>query len=646
MAPEPPAASPLKVASIQPLVRAWRLDRTFHYLIPDDLIDRVQIGSLVRIGLGARKVRGVVREIEERTEDSDLDPIRGVVLATPVAPPPHDSVLDDVAVRYVTPRAAVFERAVPPRVRVKLPDRPNQDAESPPDVPSGYRGLEELRSTIEGGGSGIWVWQAAPSDDRARLLATLVSWSPSGSVLVSVPEVRYASRLLDEISSYHPNPVRLDSAVEPKVRAAGMVALAGGSSSISVLGLGGRAACLAAARDLRLIVLDEEHHPALKEDRSPRYDARWVARRRAEAEGAVCVFVSSTPSLEATWKARRGEWGAVTPTRDKERSSRPLVLLAEPPAAGLSPLLHREIRDELRSGGRVGLLVPGAGFSRAVWCSTCRNSVRCTRCEAGMSYGAETKTVHCTRCGLSMNAPETCRYCGGSDFRYVGAGSQRIGAQLERMFPRASVARVDPNVLEAGEALDPKIAEADIYVTTWIGTKPEIRPDVKLVGVLDADWLIRRPDLRAAERGYHALAAMAAWAGASQNGGRLVVQTVEPNHHSIQAVVRGDHGFFCDREAEQRRELGYPPFSELVKVRAEGDEARQTLEEVRAGLTGEDLLLGPIEVSLPTPARPDAPKALEVLIKTQDAQRVASMLRVILPRVKPGTRLRVDVDPR
>lgn len=327
------------------------------------------------------------------------------------------------------------------------------------------------------------------------------------------------------------------------------------------------------------------------------------------------------------------------PTREKQRAARPLVLLAEPPRDGLSQMLHRAMSEELRSGGKVGLLVPGAGFSRAVWCATCRKSVRCLKCEAGMAFGAETNRVRCPRCGSTGSAPDVCSHCGGSDFRYIGSGSQRVAAQLERIFPRSSVARVDPSVVDPRRP-DPAVGDADIYVTTWIGTKPEIRPDVKLVGVLDADWLIRRPDLRSAERAYQALAAMGAWAGPAGAGGRLVVQTAEPNHHSIQAVVRGDHDFFCEREAEQRRELRYPPFSELVKVRASGDRARVVIDEVRAGLEPNDLVLGPIAV-----AQSDGPDSLEVLIKTGDAQRVAEMLRGILPEVPRGTRLRVDVDP-
>jgi primosomal protein N' (replication factor Y) len=196
------------------------------------------------------------------------------------------------------------------------------------------------------------------------------------------------------------------------------------------------------------------------------------------------------------------------------------------------------------------------------------------------------------------------------------------------MFPRATVARVDPESLQAGE-LPP--TDRDVYVTTWIGTKPTIRPDVSLVGVLDADALIRRPDFRAAEAAFEALVEMAAWAG---SGGRLVVQSAESAHHAIQAVVRADYSYFLRHELAERTELGYPPASELVRIAA--DDAEALDDAATASREAGGRVLGPI------PRR--APRAgLEILVKCPDAFAVASALRGILAA---RSSLRVDVDPR
>jgi primosomal protein N' (replication factor Y) (superfamily II helicase) len=218
-----------------------------------------------------------------------------------------------------------------------------------------------------------------------------------------------------------------------------------------------------------------------------------------------------------------------------------------------------------------------------------------------------------------------------------GAGSERLAEQLSKAFPSARVLRVDPDVLDGRP---PETAQADIYVTTWIGTKEVLRPDVGVVAVLDADALIRSPDFRAAERAYQALAEMAEWAGPSSEDGRLLIGSREPGHHSIQAVVRGDHRFFLDRELRLRKELGYPPFSELVKVSTAGDQAVEASRDVaRECRAAGARVLGPVRVA------PGGKEEFEILAKAPDANEVARALRGIL-KTASRARIRVDVDPR
>jgi primosomal protein N' (replication factor Y) len=175
-----------------------------------------------------------------------------------------------------------------------------------------------------------------------------------------------------------------------------------------------------------------------------------------------------------------------------------------------------------------------------------------------------------------------------------------------------------------------------------MGTKPALRPDVSLVGVLDADWLIRRPDFRSAESAYQALVEMAEWAGPASDGGRLVVQTSEPNHHALQAIVRADYDFFLRRELELRKELDYPPYVEIVKVSARGPGARSALMEVTRAMEGlATRVLGPIEVAVG-----EGESSLQLLIKCPHAGPVADALRVILEATPKGTQLSCDVDPR
>jgi primosomal protein N' (replication factor Y) len=204
---------------------------------------------------------------------------------------------------------------------------------------------------------------------------------------------------------------------------------------------------------------------------------------------------------------------------------------------------------------------------------------------------------------------------------------------VARSWPRAEVARLDPETLEAGAA--PR--GADLFVVTWMGTKPALRPSVSLVGVLDADRLIRRSEWRASELAYQALASLAEWAGPAASGGRLVIQASEPGHHAIQAVVRADHRYFVERERAERAELRYPPYSELIKITATGPRSEALAADATAACRARGALtLGPIPVL----------GGLELLVKCEDAHPVADDLRELRARAPSGSRLRVDVDPR
>jgi primosomal protein N' len=624
-----------RIASVYPLVPAWRVDRAFDYLVPDKLVPKLVPGSLVRIPLGHRVVRGVVDRIEAGRESPEaLQEVKSLVLEEPVIPSPLDELAAWVATRYVVPRARAFERFVPRRVRVQ----PAVLAPAPgaaPNALAGYEGGEELRDALRSGSGSTWVLQASPHAGRAALIGEIASLACSGggTALIAVPEVRYGSRVIEGVASVWGGIGRVDSAVGEAERARAWLGAAAGG-----LVAGGRSAVFVPAPDLRVIVIDEEHHPGYKEDRSPRYDARRVAVERARLQGATCVLISGCPSVEAGAAAVSGRFGWAGPPRVAQKAARPIVEVVEPSEGRvLHRTFHARIHDALAGGRRVAVLSPRRGFARTVWCRDCRRSLRCPRCETGLFYDRGASRVRCGRCGLTSDAPASCPYCDGAGFAFLGAGSERLAEQLSKAFPSARVLRVDPDVLDGRP---PETAQADIYVTTWIGTKEVLRPDVGVVAVLDADALIRSPDFRAAERAYQALAEMAEWAGPSSEDGRLLIGSREPGHHSIQAVVRGDHRFFLDRELRLRKELGYPPFSELVKVSTAGDQAVEASRDVaRECRAAGARVLGPVRVA------PGGKEEFEILAKAPDANEVARALRGIL-KTASRARIRVDVDPR
>jgi primosomal protein N' (replication factor Y) len=597
----------------------------------------VAVGSLVRIPFGGRTVRGVVVGIAPSSSEAPERGIAGPVLDVPVADPHLIETLEWIAERYTTPRGAVFARAVPPRVRVtpRFPERSER-------IPYGRDVLDDPHGVLEGvaaldaalrtGGGGTFCVETM--GDYPDEVARLVSAVGDGQVLVCVPEVRWGSQVLDRVEAL--GGLRLDSAVAPMARSAALVSMASGA----YLGAGGRAAVLAPAPDLRLMIVIDEGNVAFKEDRSPRFDTRRVALDRCERAGAVFVSLGRSHRLESIRAVTEGRAVMVRPTKETARSFAPVIEFCEPGEDGFSGRSRRAIADALRAGGKVGLLVPQSGYARSLWCRTCRRSVRCPRCESGVAYDKASRSARCQRCSFTARAPDVCPNCSSADLIYLGAGSERLEEQLKKIFPRARLSRIDPLVLSDLDDA-PDMSAADIYVTTWIGTKQALRPEVDLVVVLDADRMIRRPDLRASEDAFQAMREMASWAGPAIAGGRLVIQTREPGHPALQALTRGDATFFYERELELRRELGYPPFMELIKVRATGPAAAALFERVRSIAQDADIaVLGPVEIT-----RGDS-KVEEMLLKCPDAQEIARELRVILPDVPKGSTLRIDVDPR
>ncbi len=621
------AADPaVTTASVVPLVPAWRVDRAFDYAVPDGVT--LEVRSLVRMPFGHRDVRGIVTAVDTDVH-GELEYIKKVVAPGPVAPPMLPALLDWICNRYCAPRGRVYKACVPDRVRVRVPAAVALVPSTEP-VLAGYSGVSALTEAR----AGAWVVRPGHGE-RASVIRDLVEIGArrGGAVLIALPEVATASAILSDVLDRWPEAARLGSSEGPGERSSAWYAMSAGHG----LAIGGRSVVLAPARPLSAIVVVEETHPSFKDERSPRAETWRIALRRAQMENALALFVSACPSLELAHRVTQGDMGLVEPSRAAERSSRPLIeLLPREEGRTLSTDLHQRMSDTLRAGSNVALVVPQRGWARTLWCAGCRRSLRCKRCDGGLAV-ERNSMLRCPRCGDVTERPDRCPYCAATEFLSIGAGTERVEQQLAKAFPRYRIVRLDDG-LPDGEAHDPTV-----FVTTLATTKEDVRPPVSLVGLLDADALIRRPDLRAAERAHRTLSSLCAWAGPASGGGRMVIQTAEPSHHAIQAVVRSDLWYFVERELPVREELGYPPFSELIKVSAIGPEARGVIEAVAGAARDEHArVLGPITVRDPR----SGDERLELLLKCDDAMLVSAVLRGILPSSPHGTRVRVDVDPR
>jgi primosomal protein N' (replication factor Y) (superfamily II helicase) len=419
--------------------------------------------------------------------------------------------------------------------------------------------------------------------------------------------------------------------------------------------VGPRSAAFAPIAGLGLIVCDEEHDPSYKQEGDPRYDAREVARRRAADSDAVAVFGSATPRPESWLEFERLE----LPRRVDGRALPEVEVIdmrgrdgREGPLAGPTRAALTELREQ---GGKGIVLINRRGWSVHLSCRECGRVWRCVDCDVSLVLH-RVSGLHCHHCGHHEPAPEACPDCGSVTLARAGAGSERIERLLGEITAPLPVFRLDSDAASRqGGHLEIlrefQAAPAGVLVGTQMVAKGHDFPDVVLGVVLDADATLRFPDLRAEERTFALVAQLAGRSGRGERDGRVLVQTLAPGAAAIRHAAVHDAAGFLAGELERRRELGYPPFSHLIRVELAGPD-RERLETAAAGVRAA------LDESLPAGAHALCPaprfrlrgrERRQLLVKAADrGAAVAAVGDVVdaaaAARELRGLQISVDVD--
>jgi primosomal protein N' (replication factor Y) len=390
-------------------------------------------------------------------------------------------------------------------------------------------------------------------------------------VLILVPEISLTPQTIERFRGRCQSVAVLHSHLGSAERGGYWRRVAAGQVQVVV---GARSAVFAPTSKLGLIVIDEEHEGSFKQESTPRYHARDVAVMRARLQEIPIILGSATPSLESWCNAERGSYTLLKlPNRvlDLSLPQVSLIDLRNEGAAmatrfrAISPALERGMRDTLREKGQVMLLLNRRGFSTHVHCPSCGHVESCVHCDLALTYHRQSEKMLCHYCGYKQDPPKVCPKCGKMEIRYQGLGTEKLLAEIEERFPGVVVRRMDSDSMSRpgshGRVLSAfRRGLIDILLGTQMIAKGLDFPNVMLVGVVNADMGLHIPDFRSAERTFQLLSQVAGRAGRGPRGGRVLVQTFNPDQPCVFLAAQHDYESFVKLEMAHRREHNYPPY--------------------------------------------------------------------------------------
>lgn len=430
--------------------------------------------------------------------------------------------------------------------------------------------------------------------------------------------------------------------------------------------LGARSAVFAPLENLGIIVVDEEHEPAYKQEEGLRYNGRDVAVLRAQMSGCPIVLGSATPSIVSYSHCRQGKYTLLTMTKRVREQALPSVEIVDlttaqrsrPELVFADPLINA-LAETLDQGKQSILFVNRRGFSSFMLCRDCGTILQCRHCQVSLTLHRSRHLLLCHYCGATQPVHTLCPNCRSTKVVGLGIGSERVEEEVKQLFPEARVARLDSDTTASRkhylETLRKTHArEVDILIGTQMIAKGLHFPYITLVGVVWADSGLGMPDYKAAERTFALLAQVTGRAGRGDHPGRVIVQTYQPHHYSITLAQHHDYCGFYEREIAARQPLRYPPFSRLVNIRLSGLKAEQVEKaavDVAAFLrqryrTGQMEILGP--TPSPLPKLKDRVR-WQLLLKSPSSSLLHTLCEALLAereRICPrAVTLSFDVDP-
>ncbi len=519
---------------------------------------------------------------------------------------------------------------------------------------------QELRRVVAARGFSVTLIDGVTGSGKTEVYfeAVAAAISAGRQVLILLPEIALTTQFISRVEQrFSAAPAGWHSGMKPRERERVWRAVADGSAKIVV---GARSALFLPWKSCGLIVVDEEHESAYKQEDGVRYHARDMAVAFGALGKFPVVLASATPSLESLVNVDRERYGLVHLPDRHGRAELPDVSLidlrAEPPEPGqwLSPPLASAVAEALNAGDQALLFLNRRGYAPLTLCRKCGYRFECPNCQAWLVEHRFRRQLVCHHCGHASRIPKACPDCGTEDALFpCGPGVERVAEEAAARFPEARIAILSSDLVHGGDSLrnllqEIQQGEHNLIIGTQLVAKGHHFPHLTLAGVVDADISLENGDPRAAERTWQLLSQVAGRSGRGEKPGRAILQTHMPDHQLMRALKAGDRDGFLDHEKRAREHLGLPPYGRLAGIiisAATMPDAERFARELAQTVPAADgvRVLGPAPAPL---ALVRGRHRVRFLVKSRRDINIQAYLEEWLKPAKPrgSVRLAVDVD--
>ena len=590
------------------------IERVFQYRIPDAIVDRVEIGSLVKVpfGRGDACRHGYVIGITE-VPSYDVDKIKEI-LDVPQKGIPIEGKLIQLAAwmreTYGVTMNRALQTVMPVKQTVRKTAQKIEETKLSEDQWPCVKLSEQQQVLVDAFADDFqrdicqtYLLHGVTGSGKTEVYIQCIKEviRAGGQAIVLIPEISLTYQTVARFRKHFGSRVAFVNSKQSKGEKYEQFKKAK-EQEVDVI-IGPRSALFTPCANLKLLVIDEEHDSAFKSDQSPKYHARDVAIERAKLEHASVILGSATPSIESYARAKKGEytlWELPERPDGMQTQTIEIVDLREELRLGnrsiISKSLYDKIADRLEKKEQMMLFINRRGFNSFVSCRACGEAVKCPKCDVALTYHMQTfqaqRQLVCHYCGYHMEMPKACPSCKSPMIAGFGTGTEKVEEEIKKLFPQIKTLRMDKDTTmrkDAGARILKQFSEgkADMLIGTQMIVKGHDYSHVTLVGVILADLSLYANDFRAGERTFELLTQAAGRAGRGDKPGEVVIQTYQPEHYAIVAAAKKDYQAFYEMEMTYRRMLHYPPVYDMMQVLLTGQSKGKT--ESFAGILGRNL---------------------------------------------------------